>query len=179
MKRLNSNGIKTPGQEWYGVDKLGIVYPEVSSCVTVTCVVKGGLAGLHLMSMSFSTDEDIAAYGVVAQGATEMYVVGMLSRRWETTSAEASKNRTQLNYGAGDGGTLIARLRKATGFAGVVSVSDTSSLGAELEITAQLAVGAVIFKVTADQKEKQLVFTYVGGDVILPSPKSTPCCIIL
>lgn len=180
MKKLNSNGIKTQGQEWYGVDKLEIFYPAVSSCITITCVVKGGLAGLHLASMSFSTDADIAEYGKIAQGATAMYVVGMLSLRWESTSHEAKRNYTGLTYGAADGGTLIARLREKTGFAGVVRVNDTSRPDAELDITAKLAGGAVIFRVADNLREEQLAdFTFIGGDVILPSPKASSGCTIL
>ncbi|GLQ88865.1 hypothetical protein [Dyella flagellata] len=183
MKKLNSNGIKTADQEWYGVDKLGILYPAVSSCVTVTCVVKGGLAGLHLASLAFPavTDADIAEYGKVAQGATAMYLVGMLSLRWEDDSKESKRNFTGLKYGAADGGTLIARLREKTGFTGVVWVKDTSSLAGELEITATLAEGAVIFKVAATNLAEQRLadFTSIGGDVILPPPNNSSRCVIL
>lgn len=179
MKRLNSNGIKTAGQEWFGLDASQIVYPAVSSCVTVTCVVKGGLAGLHLASMPGAdiTDKDIATYGRIARGATAMYVVGMLSYRWATESA---RNRSGLTYGGADGGTLIARLRQATGFAGVVSVSDTSDVGGELEITASLTSGVVTFAYSVSDGAPQplTAFDYVAGDVMF-APQKSGCCVIL
>ena len=183
MKRLNSNGIKTSGQEWCGVYKLEIIYPQVSSCITVTCVVKGGLAGLHLASTSFSTDADLIDYGKIAKGATAMYVVGMLSRRWQedSDSSEAKKNWTGLTYGASDGGTLIARLRRETEFTGVVRVNDTSSVAGELEITATLAESTVIFKVSSPELGEQSLtdFQSIGGNVILPTPNSSSRCVIL
>lgn len=180
MKKLNSNGIKTEGQEWHGIDASKITYPAVSSCVTVTCVVKNELAGLHLASMPGAeiTDNDIATYGKIARGATAMYVVGMLSRRWEAASA---RNRSGLTYGGASGGTLIARLRESTRFAGVVSVSDTSALGDELEIIASLSSGVVAFTYAiADNLAQPLTtFEHVGGDVMFDTQNGSGTCIIL
>jgi hypothetical protein len=180
-KKLNSNGIKSKDQEWYGLDALKIVYPAVSSCVTVTCVVKNALAGLHLASMPFVeiTNQDIADYGKIAKGATAMYVVGMLSRRWTTKSLH---NQSGLIYGSTDGGTLIARLREATGFAGVVLVSDTSELGSELEITASLTSNVVTFTyvVNSDSLPQKLTtFEQVGGNVMFEPHKKSGGCVIL
>ena len=181
MKKLNSNAIKSIGQEWYGLDASQIVYPDVSSCVTVTCVVKGGLAGLHLASLAGPdiTDKDIAVYGKIAKGAKAMYVVGMLSRRWET---ESVYNRSGLTYGTGSGGTLIARLRDATGFTDdVVFVKDTSGLGDELKITASLASDIVAFTYAESDGLAQTIdkFEQVAGTVMFgPQKKSGGCAIL-
>ena len=179
MIRLNSNGVKTPGQQWYGRDASQIVYPEVSSCITVTCVVDAGLAGLHLASMPGAdmTNDDIATFASIAGGASAMYVVGMLERRWETSSV---KNRTGLTYQGVDGGTLVARLREATGYDGVVNVCDTSAVGVELTITASLARGVVTFVSSGSSgggAQPLAGFVFVAGNVILrPPPKSSGGC---
>ncbi len=180
MIKLNSNGVKTPGQEWYGTDPVEILYPSVSSCIAVTCVVKDGLSGLHLAAMLYAdmTDKDIAAYGEIVKNPTAMYVVGMLSRRW---AADSPRNFTKLTYGSDDGGTLIARLRKATQFAGVVFVSDTSGLGGELDITATRSLAGVEFAYAGSDGIKQTLttFEHVAGSVPFAPQKKSGCCIIL
>ena len=179
MIELASNGVKTPGQEWYGRDASQIAYPAVSSCITVTCVVPSGLAGLHLASMlpADLTNKDIATFAAIAKGASAMYVVGMLSSRWATASV---RNRTGLTYtGSGDS-TLIARLREATGYDGVVNVADTSEIGGEITITASLARGVVTFTTSTSEAllpQPLTAFEFVAGNVMLgPPPKSSGGC---
>ena len=180
MIELNSNGIKPPGQEWCGTDPVEILYPSVSSCITVTCVVEEGLAGLHLAAMLYAemTDKDITAYGEIVKNPTAMYVVGMLSRRW---AADSQRNFTGLTYGSSSGGTLIARLREATQFAGVVFVCDTSGLGEELDITATRSLAGVEFAYVGPDGSKQTLTTFerVAGSVPFAPQKKSGGCIIL
>jgi len=183
MIRLNSNAIKTQGQQWYGRDAAQIVYPSVSSCITVTCVVGEMLAGLHLASMAGSeiTNKDISTFGTIAEGAGAMYVAGMLSRRWTTSGV---KNQTGLIYQGIDGGTLIARLREATGYAGVVNVCDTSEVGEEITITASRTGTAATFTTSRDDGgglAPLVGFEAMAGNVILvsASKKKSGGCIIL
>ncbi|MGH8159257.1 MAG: hypothetical protein ACREPQ_14145 [Rhodanobacter sp.] len=175
MLTLESNGIggsSTTGGtgKWYGTDATTIHYPGVDTCVTVTCVVKEGLAGLHLAASCFAatTAENLATYGENAKGASAMHVVGNLARGWSATPE--IKNLTKMVYLPEGGGTLIARLRQATGFQGVVQVIDTSDRGDAVDITATLAGETVNFHVSGSDPTPSLLppGKFVAGDVILP-----------
>ena len=178
MIELASNGNRS--SKWQGSDDSTIVYPGIEICITVTCAAKGKLAGLHLIPMAgpHFTEQDIVAYGTIAKGATAMYVVGMLSDQW---TEGGRKNQSGLAYVSQSGGTLIERLRDATGFQGVVNVFDTSGLGDTLTITASLSSAGVTFTYAVKSGAAQQItgFTQVGGNVMpMPKKRSGGCTIL-
>ena len=63
----------------------------------------------------------------------------------------------------------------------IVSVSDTSELGDELEVTASLSSGVVTFTCGVDDSLAQALtaFEHVAGDVIFDTQKKSGGCIIL
>lgn len=142
MIKLASNGNKGTGDAWCGRDPASIVYPHVSSCITVTCVARGQLAGAHLSIYPTreETDADLAVFAPLAAGASAMYVIGVL----EGWSAQR-RNRTGLHYQGLGGGSLIARLREAVGYDGVVQTCDTSAFSSEVKLTASLAGDVATF----------------------------------
>jgi len=170
--RLASNGIKTAA--WYGTDASRIVYPHVSSCVTVTCLTRGRLAGLHLAMFlrQEETDEDLHTFATVAKGATSMYLIGMLGG-WMDGNA---RNRTGLHYQSTGKGTLIERLRDILEYDGIVHVCNTSGLSGEIEIVASLSQGGVSFTWSDECGEDPALakpltqFQAVAGTVIFQQP---------
>ena len=182
MIKLASSGYKASGKRWYGVDPNAIVYPHVSSCVTVTCVTPAGLAGLHLAYVlsQEETRADLATFAPCAEGATSLYVIGVLGA-W----VPGGKNRTGLHYQGQGGGTLIERLREATGYGGVVQTCDTQAFSSEVRLRATLTRGVATFTWEVHAAPNPLPvthFEHVAGNVMFTprAPGNAGCagCVI-
>jgi hypothetical protein len=180
MIKLASNG-RASYSVFMGTDAEKIVYTEVVTCITVTCVVGKKLAGIHLFCMAgeYFTNKDLTDFGGIADGASAMYIAGMISKAWDDTG---SKNNTGLKYSSGTGGTLIDTLRHMTGYDGVVYVYDTSDCGSELTITASLTGSAAAFTYEPKDGTPKTIsitdFQMVAGN-IMPTPKKKAKCVIL
>lgn len=182
MIELGSNGNRYGTEKPYMGDDPGvIVYTDVDTCITVTCVVSKKLTGIHLARTVFPTDTegDLEKFGKMSNGASAMYIVGMLSK--EGTWTSGTKNRTGLTYQVTGGGTLVEKLRKHSNYAGVVNVYDTSNC-AGIDIKAQFAgEGATLSYALTGNNEYKVIdaFTQIAGNVIPQTAlKNNKGCII-
>lgn len=154
MLSLGSNGpTLEQNRVWHGVDGSQIVYPSVSTCITVTCVAGSKLIGCHLFyrNQPDKMNDDLKTFGDLAkaQGSvSSMYVVGMLD------SWKASKANWTRYYS--DDGTLYRKLREVTGYLLGIAEYDTSGQG-EVDITALRAGPNVQFSYKKDDSAAVLV----------------------
>jgi hypothetical protein len=130
--------------KWYGEDAKEISYPQVSTCITVTCIAGGKLVGCHLFyrNTKDKADTDLKTFGDLAKGQGPVGWVGVVGMfdSWKTSG----KNWTTYLWDDADGGLLLKKVREVLGYVLGISVYDTSGKG-EIDILAQKAVGFVSY----------------------------------
>ncbi|OUR89164.1 hypothetical protein A9Q81_22285 [Gammaproteobacteria bacterium 42_54_T18] len=147
MITLASNGPSLEPGIWHGVDGREILYPAVSTCITVSCVAGDKIIGIHLFyhNQAEKTELDLATFAreVKEQGADvkSVYIVGMLTRSWQA----AQKNWTGL---FADDGTLYTAIRRHLGYQLAMGIYDTSADGPELNIKATKVQGSISYTYT-------------------------------
>lgn len=86
-------------EEVVGSSRNRICYPGISSCITITGVMPGGLVGTHLTVASEPTLIDAALLALKAGGGgacTSFYVVGAIARFKENTGDPGFNTRKKI-----------------------------------------------------------------------------------
>lgn len=173
MIKLYSNGKVTTLGPWMGHDPSRIVYPAVSSCLTITCVVGNVLYGMHLacvLTDKEKVDGDLETFGdeVARAGTlTAVYVIGVFGS-W----VRGPRNMSGYQW---NDGSLPQRLADVLQFTGNLRIAEASG-----KINVMLNDGVVTCSV--DSATVAPPFEYVAV-ACTPKPKkktdSNESCVIL